>query len=339
MSTIQSQVSLQPFHTFGMDVKAKWLAAFNTLSELAQCIKSPEFASGPHLVLGGGSNVLFREDFPGMVLLNRIKGVRCVSEDEQAYYVEVGAGESWHEFVLKSIEEGWFGFENLSLIPGSVGAAPMQNIGAYGVELKDRFHSLKALHIASGALHSFDKQACEFGYRESVFKRRFRDQYIIVEVSFRLLKEPEFRTDYGDITAQLERSGIRELSAKAISDAIIAIRQSKLPDPKLLGNAGSFFKNPEVEQELALAIQAQYPNLSFYPLENGRVKLAAAWLIDQAGWKGKTFGRYGVHKNQALVLVNYGAATGREIFDLSEKIMADIQSKFGVQLEREVNIY
>ncbi|MFK7784824.1 MAG: UDP-N-acetylmuramate dehydrogenase, partial [Crocinitomicaceae bacterium] len=249
-----------------------------------------------------------------------------------------GAGEVWHDFVLHCVENGYGGVENLSLIPGSVGASPMQNIGAYGAEIKDVFVSLEAYHIESGELHSFDKDACEFGYRESVFKRRLKNQYVITSVTFKLNKEHSINSSYGAIEAELEKMEVSNPTIKDISEAVIAIRSSKLPNPAEIGNAGSFFKNPVVDISVLEEIQKNHENVPNYPAPNGKVKLAAGWLIDQAGWKGKTFGNFGVHKMQALVLVNYSNAQGSDIYNLSTEIIADIQSKFGVQLEREVNI-
>ena len=334
---ILENTSLKPYNTFGIDVKASYLGRFSSVGELQEALE--QMSNQELLVLGGGSNVLFvRERFDGCVLLNEIKGFDVVEETNDWVIVRSGAGEIWHEFVLKCIEHGFCGIENLSLIPGSVGASPMQNIGAYGVEIKDVFEKLEAYHIESGEVQTFSKEECEFGYRESVFKRKLKGQYIITSVCFRLAKNSAVNTSYGVIAAELEKEGIVNPTMKDVSNAVIAIRKSKLPDPKEIGNAGSFFKNPVVDISLLEKILTQYPTAPNYPATEGSVKLAAGWLIEQTGWKGKTLGHYGVHTLQALVLVNYQGATGQEIYDLSTSIIADVKEKFGVELEREVNI-
>lgn len=335
---IQENVSLKPYNTFGLDVTSRWFLQLNTVDDIKEFLSNEHFASLQKLILGGGSNVLLLKDYPGIVLQNKIMGKEIVKEEGDFVWVKAGAGETWHDFVLWTIENGWGGLENLSLIPGSVGAAPMQNIGAYGAEIKDTFFQLEAVNRSTGEIEVFDLDTCEFGYRSSIFKTIVKDQYIIVNVSFRLFKKPVFNISYGAIEQQLETDGVKELSLRAVSNAVIKIRQSKLPDPKQIGNAGSFFKNPVVDTELFEAIKKEYPDVANYPLENGLIKLAAGWLIDKSGWKGKRFDNYGVHEKQALVLVNYSDASGKQIYDLSEKIMKDIHSKFGVQLEREVNI-
>ena len=332
---IQTNKNLKEYNTFGISVKAEMFAVFSSIEELKQILS---FRNDKKLlVLGGGSNLLLTKDFDGLVIKNEIKRFEVIEETASDVIVESGAGENWHEFVLNCIDNGFGGIENLSLIPGSVGASPMQNIGAYGVEIKDVFESLSAYHIASGEIHYFDKTKCEFGYRESIFKNKVKGEYIILTVTFRLTKNPTINSSYGAINEQLKVMGIQEPTIKELSAAVIAIRQSKLPDPKIIGNAGSFFKNPKVEIALLEQIQKNYPDIPNYPAVNGK-KLAAGWLIEKAGWKGKTFGNYGVHKLQALVLVNYGNCTGQEIFDLSSQIIQDVFEKFGVLLEREVNI-
>ena len=332
---IQTNKNLKEYNTFGISVKAEMFAVFSSIEELKQILS---FRNDKKLlVLGGGSNLLLTKDFEGLVIKNEIKRFEVIEESASEVIVESGAGENWHEFVLNCIDKGFGGIENLSLIPGSVGASPMQNIGAYGVEIKDVFESLSAYHIASGEIHYFDKTKCEFGYRESIFKNKVKGEYIILTVTFRLTKNPTINSSYGAINEQLKVMGIQVPTIKELSDAVIAIRQSKLPDPKIIGNAGSFFKNPTVEITLLEQIQKNYPDIPNYPAENRR-KLAAGWLIEKAGWKGRTFDNYGVHKLQALVLVNYGNCTGQEIFDLSSQIIQDVFEKFGVLLEREVNI-
>ena len=332
---IQTNKNLKEYNTFGISVKAEMFAVFSSIEELKQILS---FRNDKKLlVLGGGSNLLLTQDFDGLVIKNEIKRFEVIDETVSEVIVESGAGENWHEFVLNCIDKGFGGVENLSLIPGSVGASPMQNIGAYGVEIKDVFESLTAYHIASGEIHYFDKTKCEFGYRESIFKNKVKGEYIILTVTFRLTKNPTINSSYGAINEQLKVMGIQVPTIKELSAAVIAIRQSKLPDPKIIGNAGSFFKNPTVDNVLLEKIQENYPDIPNYPAENGR-KLAAGWLIEKAGWKGRTFDNYGVHKLQALVLVNYGNCTGQEIFDLSSQIIQDVFEKFGVLLEREVNI-
>ncbi len=332
---IQINKNLKEYNTFGISVKAEMFAVFSSIEELKQILS---FRNNKKLlVLGGGSNLLLTKDFDGLVIKNEIKRFEVIEETASEVIVESGAGENWHEFVLNCIDKGFGGIENLSLIPGSVGASPMQNIGAYGVEIKDVFESLSAYHIASGEIHYFDKTKCEFGYRESIFKNKVKGEYIILTVTFRLTKNPTINSSYGAINEQLKVMGIQVPTIKELSTAVIAIRQSKLPDPKIIGNAGSFFKNPTVDNILLEKIQENYPDIPNYPAENGR-KLAAGWLIEKAGWKGRTFDNYGVHKLQALVLVNYGNCTGQEIFDLSSQIIQDVFEKFGVLLEREVNI-
>lgn len=332
---IQTNKNLKEYNTFGISVKAEMFATFSSIEELKQILSFRN--DNKLLVLGGGSNLLLTKDFDGLVIKNEIKRFEVIEETANEVIVESGAGENWHEFVLNCIDKGFGGIENLSLIPGSVGASPMQNIGAYGVEIKDVFESLSAYHIASGEIHYFDKTKCEFGYRESIFKNKVKGEYIILTVTFRLTKNPTINSSYGAINEQLKVMGIQVPTIKELSAAVIAIRQSKLPDPKIIGNAGSFFKNPTVEITLLEKIQKNYPDIPNYPALNGR-KLAAGWLIEKAGWKGRTFDNYGVHKLQALVLVNYGNCTGQEIFDLSSQIIQDIFEKFGVLLEREVNI-
>ena len=328
---IQTNKNLKEYNTFGISVKAEMFAVFSSIEELKQILSNRN--GKDLLVLGGGSNLLLTKDFDGLVIKNEIKRFEVIEETVSEVIVESGAGENWHEFVLNCIDKGFGGVENLSLIPGSVGASPMQNIGAYGVEIKDVFESLSAYHIASGEIHYFDKTKCEFGYRESIFKNKVKGEYIILTVTFRLTNN----SSYGSINEQLKVMGIQVPTIKELSAAVIAIRQSKLPDPKIIGNAGSFFKNPTVEIALLEQIQKNYPDIPNYPALNGK-KLAAGWLIEKSGWKGRTFDNYGVHKLQALVLVNYGNCTGQEIFDLSSQIIQDVFEKFGVLLEREVNI-
>lgn len=335
---ILRDADLKPFNTFGIAARAEALARFRDLYQLRSLMAAPELAALPRLILGGGSNVLFTRNWDGVVLLNEIPGLEVVREDDEHVWLRSGAGVVWHDLVLYAVAHGWGGLENLSLIPGRVGAAPMQNIGAYGVELKDTFDSLEALKVDDGTVVTFGKEQCHFGYRESFFKREGKDRFVILNVTFKLSKRPALNTSYGNIGQELAKRGITAPTLRDVSDAVIAIRSSKLPDPKVIGNAGSFFKNPVVPVAIADAIRTEYPDVAAYPAGEGYVKLAAGWLIEKAGWKGFREDGFGVHKDQALVLVNHGGATGRNIFDLSTRILASIHERFGVELEREVNI-
>lgn len=336
MESMKQNQSLKAFNTFGLDVAAEYFVKCASIEEVREAVAWQQEREHELLLLGGGSNVLLKNDVSGLVLRNELKGIDLLEEDDQYYYVKVGAGEVWHEFVMHCVANQWAGMENLSLIPGSVGAGPMQNIGAYGVELEQHFESLEALHLLSGEVHHFSHSDCDFGYRESVFKRKLKGQYCILSVTFKLLKTPNFKVEYGAIKSELEMSGA-ELSIQSVSEAVIAIRSSKLPNPAEIGNSGSFFKNPVVDHSTYERVLSKFPNLVAYPSGN-QMKLAAGWLIDQAGWKGHDRGGYGVHDKQALVLVNRGNATGQGIFDLSEDIIADVFERYGVQLEREVNV-
>ena len=333
---IQENISLKPFTTFGIDKKAIFFTTVETLNELKAALLAAKEKQLPVFILGGGSNILLTRDIEGLVIKLEIKGINLVKEEGDQLWVEVGAGEMWHGLVLHSIAKDWAGLENLSLIPGTVGASPMQNIGAYGVEIKDVFDSLKAMHRETLEMQSFDAEACQFGYRESVFKHAFKDKFVITSVTFRLSKTPNFHLEYGAIREVLAANGIDQPSIHSISDAVIQIRQSKLPDPKEIGNAGSFFKNPTIPNAQFDELKASYPSIPGYPSAEG-VKVAAGWLIEQTGWKGKRIGEVGVHAKQALVLVNYGGGTGEEIKKLSEQIQASVYDKFGVQLQAEVN--
>ncbi len=330
-----TNVDLKEYTTFGVSALAKQFATFSNEDEARALSKNN---TEELLILGGGSNLLLTQDFNGLVLKNEITGIRCVEQNDTSVLLKVGAGEVWHDFVLYTIEKGYYGIENMSLIPGSVGASPMQNIGAYGVEIKDVFEKLDALEIETGEVHTFSNEACAFGYRESVFKRALKGKYIITYVYFRLSLIKNLSTHYGAIEYELNKQGITSPTSKDVSDAVIFIRSSKLPNPKDLGNAGSFFKNPIVPIETYNKIKATYQEAPSYPVSETTVKVPAGWLIETAGWKGKQMGACGVHKNQALVLVNYGDATGNEIYELSTAIIKDVNQKFGVTLEREVNI-
>jgi len=335
---ILENASLKSYNTFGIDAKAAKLVRFSSVKDLKEIFANDELRSLSRLILGGGSNLLLTSDFEGLVLKNEIPGIDLLREDEKHLYVRSGAGENWHDFVVYCIEQGWAGLENLSLIPGNVGASPMQNIGAYGVEVKDRFYELEAFNLETHETEVFDAEACQFGYRESVFKRKLKDKYIITSVTFRLLKEPELNTSYGAIQGELNSLGIHHPTIADVSRAVINIRSSKLPDPKVIGNAGSFFKNPIVSEEVYKKLVDENPSMPFYPAPEGQYKLAAGWLIEKSGWKGFLRENHGVHAKQALVLVNHGGATGKELYDLSTEILEDVKKKFGVELEREVNI-
>jgi len=334
---IQRNAELKGYNTFGISAIASGFATFSSVDELKDLLKQrTDF--NDLLILGGGSNILFTKDVDALVLRNEISGITVEEETEQHVILKAGSGVVWHDFVMHTVDRNLGGIENLSLIPGSVGASPMQNIGAYGVEIKDVFVSLEALNIETGELRTFTADECKFGYRESVFKRDLKNQFVITHVSYRLSKNPILQTSYGAIKDELAAQG-NEPSVKNISEAVIAIRNSKLPNPKELGNAGSFFKNPVVPADLATRLSDEFPGMPNYPQTDGTVKLAAGWLIEQAGWKGKRIGDCGVHAKQALVLVNYGGASGNEIFNLSSAVLKAVEDKFGVKLEREVNIW
>ncbi len=331
---------MKHLNTFGIEVSAKYFSRFLNVDELAERFEQlSTFNLQPStLILGGGSNILFTDNYNGLVLKNEIVGIEKIKEDANHVYVRAGAGVGWHEFVLYCIEYDLAGAENLSLIPGSVGASPMQNIGAYGAEVKDIFYELEAYSIQNSKTFTFSKEDCEFGYRESVFKNKYKGDFIITSVTYRLTKVPVFNTSYGAIETELQKAGIRELSIKAISDAVINIRRSKLPDPSVIGNAGSFFKNPTIDITKFEILKNEFPDIVGYSLTENTTKLAAGWLIERAGWKGFRKGDAGCHEKQALVLVNYGKAKGEEILHLSEKIIDSVKLMFDVQLQREVNI-
>ncbi len=331
---IEKNISLKPYNTFGIDVRAKAFTNFETTDELQEGLSVEE----KRIILGGGSNILFTKDFDGLVLKNELKGIEVVKETDEHVFVKAAAGENWHQFVMHCVENNYAGLENLSLIPGNCGASPMQNIGAYGVEIKDVFHELEALHINERSVQTFSASACEFGYRESVFKRKYKDQFVILNVTYRLNKIPVFNTSYGAIEQELQNMGVKELSIQAISQAVINIRSSKLPDPKQIGNAGSFFKNPTLPKAELERLQAIDASIPFYHVGDTHIKIPAGWLIENLGWKGVRKGDAGCHAKQALVLVNYGNASGKEIFDLSSEILASVKEKFDIDLEREVNI-
>jgi UDP-N-acetylmuramate dehydrogenase len=336
---ILSNYSLKKYHTFGTDVYANYFTEINSVEEFKELQKESIYKNNSFLILGGGSNLLFTKNYAGLVIKNNLHGIEIIKEDEDFVFIKAAAGENWHGFVLYCVNNNYGGVENLSLIPGCVGASPMQNIGAYGVEIKDVCFEVNAIDVKTGEEKTFSNNDCKFGYRESVFKHIYKNKYLITSVVFKLNKKPVFNTSYGAIEQELKTMGVTQHSVKAISDAVINIRSSKLPDPAKIGNAGSFFKNPEVSQQKYDELKMQFPNLVAYALDNGNYKLAAGWLIEQCGFKGNRFGDAGVHVNQALVLVNYGAASGGEIYNLSQQVLDAVQNTFGVSLEREVNIY
>jgi UDP-N-acetylmuramate dehydrogenase len=334
---ITHNVSLKPFNTFGIDAKAKSFCDITSVDALREILKSQD--SNPLFILGGGSNMLLTQDIEALVLHINLKGIKVVSETENTVIIKAMAGENWHDFVLWCLEHNYGGIENMSLIPGNIGTAPIQNIGAYGVELKDVFVSCEAINIKDQATKTFTKANCKFGYRESVFKQDLKGEYIITSVNLELTKKNHnLRMDYGAIKTELENSNIDEPSIKDISNAVIAIRQSKLPDPKEIGNSGSFFKNPIISVEQFHQLQNNFPNAPSYKVSDKEIKVPAGWLIEKAGFKGKRFNDYGVHNKQALVLVNYGDAKGSDIFKLAQLIQTTVKRIFNIDIDTEVNI-
>ena len=334
---ISYNVSLKNYNTFGIDATAKMFIEIKSVEQLQTVLK--QYANEKLFILGGGSNMLLTQNLDCLVLYINIKGIRQISTDAQHTIIEANAGENWHEFVLYTLSHNLGGLENLSLIPGNVGTTPVQNIGAYGVEIKDTMEYCQAIQIKTGQLVTFTNTDCCFDYRESIFKNQLKNQYIIVAVAFKLTnKKHKLQTNYGAIEAQLQSKNIINPTIKNISDAVIAIRESKLPNPKEIGNSGSFFKNPIVEINILKNIQTKYPEVPFYSINETRVKIPAGWLIEQTGYKGYKKGAAGVHNKQALVLVNYGQASGQEILRLSQEIQHQVFAKFGVNIEAEVNI-
>ena len=334
---IRDNISLKPYNTFGIDVKAKHFVSINNIQDLKDILNLSEYPE--KLIIGGGSNILLTQDFKGLVVHINIKGINIVSEDEDSVIIKANAGENWHEFVLYCINKGYGGVENLSLIPGNVGTAPIQNIGAYGVELKDTFVSCEAISIESLSLQSFAKADCNFGYRNSIFKQEAKNKYIITSVNFKLTKKNhKLNINYGAISSELEAMQISHPTIKTISEAVINIRQSKLPNPKEIGNSGSFFKNPVISKTHYNTLIKNFEELPCYRVSDDLVKVPAGWLIEKAGFKGKRFGDYGVHKKQALVLVNYGNANGTDILNLSRLIQKTVKRLFDISIEAEVNI-
>jgi UDP-N-acetylmuramate dehydrogenase len=334
--TLKNNISLKPFNTFGIDVNASKFVSIDSLQNLKDILNTNPVDL---LTLGGGSNMLLTKDVEALVLQINLKGISVISSFKNSVHVEVAAGENWHELVCWCLNKDFGGLENLSLIPGNVGTAPIQNIGAYGVELKDSFISCEAIHIHTKELRTFTKEECNFGYRNSIFKQELKGQYIITSVVFELSRyDHSLKTNYGAIEAELQNSAIETPTIQDVSKAVIAIRNSKLPDPKIIGNSGSFFKNPVISYSKFEVLQNQFPQIQHYKVSVDAIKIPAGWLIDTAGFKGKTFGNFGVHSKQALVLVNYGGASGKDILNLSQQIQKAVKYIFDIDLETEVNI-
>ena len=336
---MRENFSLKNYNTFGVDVSAKYFAEVSTLDEFIETLNFSKTQNSQLLFLGGGSNILFTKDFDGFVVQLNLKGITQEKISKNEVLITVKAGENWHELVQYCLSKNYGGFENLSLIPGNVGTSPMQNIGAYGVEIKDTFVSCKVLNLETLEVDEFDREKCDFGYRDSIFKKEGKGKYVILEVTFRLTtKNHLIKTEYGAIKVELEEMGIENPTIQDVSKAVIAIRESKLPNPKIVGNAGSFFKNPTISKENYLNLKEKFDTIPGYPNENG-IKVPAGWLIEQCGWKGKQIGNVASHKDQSLVIINAtGKATGKEIYDFSQMIIDSVQEKFWILLEREVNI-
>lgn len=339
MIAVRENVDLFPYNTFGIHARARYLVTVTSLEEAQELLKSDWVMNYSSFVLGGGSNILLIKDFEGLVIKNEIKGRDVIKEDGASLQLKVGSGENWHELVLYAVKHDLGGIENLSLIPGTVGAAPMQNIGAYGVEIREVIHEVEAVEMETGRIRTFNAVECAFGYRESIFKQHLKGRYFISSVTLTLTKKDHrFNVSYGAIQDVLREKGVQELTLPAVSDAVIEIRRKKLPDPLFIGNAGSFFKNPSIDPAILDDLKKDYPAIPSFPGENGLIKIPAAWLIEQCGWKGKTIGNIGVHKHQALVLVNYGNGEGKKIWQLAMDIQSSVREKFNVVLQPEVNV-
>lgn len=340
MIDLKENSSLKAFNTFGIDAKAKYLCTIETEDQLHELMRTDVFRSEKRLLLGGGSNILLTKDFDGLVIRNIVKGIEKVSETDEHIYLRVASGEVWHELVMHCVQKNWGGIENLSLIPGTVGAAPIQNIGAYGVEVGEVIENVNAIRLSDGVTKTFGKDECHFGYRESVFKSELKEKFFISSVTLRLTKKKhQLNIQYGAINDTLMKMNITQPTIQSVSEVVIKIRQEKLPDYTVLGNAGSFFKNTEITIEQFHQLQTMYPAMPHYPTANQQVKIPSAWLIEQCGWKGKKINHVGVHASQALVLVNFGEGKGEEILALATKIIASVQEKFSITLTPEVNIF
>jgi len=335
---VLENISLKPYNAFGIDVKARYFAELHSDNDIAAFFSALTEERMPFLVLGGGSNMLFTKDFEGSVACIRSKGIVKLMEDEKHVYLRIAAGEVWDDVVKYAVDNGWGGIENLSLIPGNAGTSPVQNIGAYGVELKDVLYSVEVADVIARHYRAFRPADCEFGYRSSIFKNRGKGRFVITSLCLKLDKQPVLKLDYGDIRRELGKAGVKDVTISAVRDIIIKIRSSKLPDPSILGNAGSFFMNPVVSADEYARLIKKFPAMPSFK-SGDEVKIPGAWLIEQCGFKGKRYGDVGVHENQPLVLVNYGSATGKEILVLAEKIIKSVLKKFGIGLEKEVNIF
>lgn len=329
-------LSLKEHNTFGVDVKAKYFVKVNDINDIHETLRSDEFKDLPLLILGGGSNILFTDDYPGIIIYPDICHIKLLKEDGKYVFVKAGAGISWNEFVEHAVIKGWGGIENLVLIPGNVGATPIQNIGAYGVEVSDVVKSVEAVDLRTGDIKTFSNVDCRFGYRDSIFKNEFFHRYLITDVTYRLTKKHDLVTHYGEIEDELGNFDDRNIFT--VKNAIVNIRRRKLPDPKDIGNAGSYYKNPVISSKKAEEMKLEFPEIKIFNISEKEKKVAAGWLIEKCGWKGKRVGNAGVYKNHALILVNHGNATGKEIFDLSVRIEESVLKKFGIKLEKEVRI-
>ncbi len=336
---VEENISLKPYNTFGVDVKAKYLYPITTVEQFQELLTSDLFKLEPHYVLGAGSNTLFTKDYDGIIVKVDLKGIAVEDENDRLLKVKAMAGENWHSFVQYAVNNNWGGVENLSLIPGTMGAAPIQNIGAYGVEIKNVIDKVETIDLQTGGVRVFTNEECEFEYRESVFKRGLQKKYFISSVTLTLTKKNHvLNMHYGSLHERLMRMNVKDINIQIIRDAVIQIRQSKLPDPTVAGNAGSFFKNPTISIGHHEKLKNEYPSMPSYPIDNQQFKLPAGWLIEQCGWRGKRINKIGVHPDQALVLVNYGGGTGEEIFNFSKKIQRSVEDKFQILLTPEVNI-
>lgn len=335
---IKSDYSVKSLNTFGIEARVKKYADAGSLEDLRALLESDEFRSMPRLILGGGSNILFTKDFEGFAVRMLLKGIEILGKDDSCVYVKVQAGENWDDFVTFTLDNNFGGIENLSLIPGTAGASPIQNIGAYGVEIKDVLHEVEGINLATGNIELYDNQSCRFGYRNSIFKQELKNKFIITSVTYRLSLDPKINISYEALKQELLGLTEGEITIRDVSEAVKKVRRSKLPDPKELGNAGSFFKNPEVEKEKFLELKEKYQDLTGFETPSGKVKIPAGWLIQKSGWRGKRLGQAGSYDKQALILVNYGGATGKEVVELSRAIQSSVEHEFGVGLETEVNI-